>query len=198
MDIGDFIFFSHSIDRFPFSRNRHIYAVFAVIAGRFFGELMVYPLLDFGHVRPQFNGFFTWCLQDYSMVRGFVWLLTQKQLRSGDKRRESDIRLKLLETQLEPHMLFNTLANLRALIKTNPDQAVKMLDHSVNFLRATVNESRVSLHTMSTEFKRLADYLDLMQIRMGSRLNYALNLSPELDGHPISPFLLQPLVGNTI
>ncbi len=73
-----------------------------------------------------------------------------------------------------------------------------MLDHSVNFLRATVNGSRVPLHTLEKEFDRLGEYLDLMKIRMGSRLKYTLDLPPELDCHLIPPFLLQPLVENAI
>lgn len=198
VDLGDFVLFSHSIERFPFSKKRHIYLVFAVIAAQFLGEILVYPFLDFGQVRTQFKGFWTWCLITIVMISVFIWAVTQNKFRTEDKRRESDIRLKLLETQLEPHMLFNTLANLRALINTDPVQATKMLDHSVSFLRATVNGSRVSLHTLGTEFERLGDYLDLMKIRMGSRLKYTLDLPPELDGHLIPPFLLQPLVENAI
>lgn len=107
-------------------------------------------------------------------------------------------RLKLLETQLEPHMLFNTLANLRVLISTNPAQAQTMLDHLIEYLRATLGASRTSSQPLQDEFDRLADYLALMAVRMGPRLRYTLSLPPELAQHPVPSLLLQPLVENSI
>ncbi len=117
----------------------------------------------------------------------------------GEARRHADeARLKLLETQLEPHMLFNTLANLRALIGTDPRQAQEMLDHMIAYLRATLNGSRATTHSLEAEFERLRDYLELMSIRMGPRLQYSLQLPPELARHPVPTLLLQPLVENSI
>lgn len=74
----------------------------------------------------------------------------------------SEARLKLLETQLEPHMLFNTLANLRALIGTDPQRAQQMLDHMIDYLRATLGASLSPTHPLQAEFDRLRDYLELM------------------------------------
>ncbi len=117
----------------------------------------------------------------------------------GEARRHADeARLKLLETQLEPHMLFNTLANLRALIGADPRQAQDMLDHMIAYLRATLNGSRSTTHSLEAEFERLRDYLELMSIRMGSRLEYSLQLPPELARYPVPALLLQPLVENSI
>ena len=110
----------------------------------------------------------------------------------------SEARLKLLETQLEPHMLFNTLANLRALIGTDPARAQDMLDRMVAYLRATLNASRATTHTLQAEFDRLRDYLELMAVRMGPRLSYTLDLPLELAQHPVPTLLLQPLVENAI
>lgn len=107
-------------------------------------------------------------------------------------------RLKLLEAQLEPHMLFNTLANLRVLITTDPAQAQTMLDHLIDYLRATLGASRTSSHGLQQEFDRLADYLALMAVRMGARLHYTLALPPALAQHPVPSLLLQPLVENAI
>jgi DNA-binding LytR/AlgR family response regulator len=83
---------------------------------------------------------------------------------------------KLLETQLEPHMLFNTLANLRALIGIDPPRAQVMLDHMNRYLRATLSGSRATAHPLSAEFARLEDYLALMAMRMGPRLGSTLEL----------------------
>jgi two-component sensor histidine kinase len=114
------------------------------------------------------------------------------------QRLAKEARLKLLEAQLEPHMLFNTLANLRALIAVDPQRAQQMLDHMIAYLRATLDASRATTHSLEDEFARLRDYLELMQIRMGSRLSYTLDLPPELAAQRVPTLLLQPLVENSI
>ena len=114
------------------------------------------------------------------------------------QRNATEARLKLLETQLEPHMLFNTLANLRALISTDPPRAIAMLDRLNNYLRMTLSGSRALAHPLSAEFERLADYLELMSVRMGERLRYTLDLPEDLRDTPVPPLLLQPLVENSI
>jgi two-component sensor histidine kinase len=107
-------------------------------------------------------------------------------------------RLKLLESQLEPHMLFNTLANLRVLIGLDPPRAQAMLDRLIAFLRATLAASQQRVHPLATEFERLSDYLQLMAVRMGPRLQFTLDLPEALRQHPVPPLLLQPLVENAI
>ncbi len=110
----------------------------------------------------------------------------------------TEARLKVLETQLEPHMLFNTLANLRVLIGTDPQRAQAMLDRMVAYLRATLGASRTSSHSLQQEFDRLQDYLELMAVRMGPRMHYTLDLPPDLAHCSIPTLLLQPLVENSI
>jgi sensor histidine kinase YesM len=95
-------------------------------------------------------------------------------------------------------MLFNTLANLRALIGADPARAQEMLDHLIAFLRATLAASRQSEHPLCEEFARLDDYLALMRVRMGERLRTSATLPPELASLPVPPLLLQPLVENAI
>ncbi|MBT2325203.1 histidine kinase [Variovorax paradoxus] len=114
------------------------------------------------------------------------------------ERDATDARLKLIETQLEPHMLFNTLANLRVLITTDPPRAVAMLDRLNSYLRVTLSGSRALAHPLSAEFQRLGDYLELMSVRMGARLAYRLELPEDLRDVPVPPLLLQPLVENAI
>ena len=114
------------------------------------------------------------------------------------ERDASEARLRLLQSQLEPHMLFNTLANLRALIGVDPPAAQHMLDRLNAYLRATLNASRATQHPLSAEFARLADYLELMALRMGPRLQVTLDLPDALADVPVPPLLLQPLVENAI
>jgi hypothetical protein len=117
----------------------------------------------------------------------------------GEARRHAgEARLKLLEAQLEPHMLFNTLANLRALIAADPARAQAMLDHVIGYLRATLDASRSTMHPLQAEFDRLQDYLELMAVRMGARLHYELVLPRELAPLRVPTLLLQPLVENSI
>jgi hypothetical protein len=114
------------------------------------------------------------------------------------QRQAAEHQLKLLESQLEPHMLFNTLANLRVLIGLDPPRAQEMLDRLIDFLRVTLDGSRASSHPLSSEFARLADYLALMQIRMGERLQTHFVLPRALADVAVPPMLLQPLVENSI
>ena len=130
----------------------------------------------------------------YSKSRS-AYLLTKV---SEARHQASAARLKLLEAQIEPHMLFNTLANLRALVTTDPAAALHMLDHLNNYLRATLTASRATMHPLQTEFDRLRDYLELMAVRMGPRLRYTLDLPPELAAVSVPALLLQPLVENSI
>lgn len=113
-------------------------------------------------------------------------------------RQASETQLRLLQSQLEPHMLFNTLANLRVLIGLDAVRAQAMLDHLIRYLRATLGASHASLHPLATEFACLDDYLALMAVRMGPRLQVQLHLPDALRQHPVPPLLLQPLVENCI
>jgi sensor histidine kinase YesM len=114
------------------------------------------------------------------------------------QRELADAQLNLVRTQVEPHMLFNTLANLRILISTDRVAAVKMLDHFNDYLRASLNTSRVNSNSLGVEFKMLGDYLEIMKVRMGERLQYQLDLPDALKNFHIPTWLLQPLVENAI
>jgi signal transduction histidine kinase len=137
------------------------------------------------------------------VISGFFVLGFYQRAKAEDLRRQAtEAKLKLLETQLEPHMLFNTLANLRVLIQTDPPRAVAMLDRLGDYLRATLRGSRTDAaagtHTLADECARLGDYLELMAVRMGPRLAFGFDLPADLQAHPVPPLLLQPLVENAI
>lgn len=106
--------------------------------------------------------------------------------------------LRMLQAQIEPHFLFNTLANLDALIASDPARARVMLGHLNDYLRASLAAARNERHTLGDEFALLSDYLELLEIRMGSRLEFALELPAALAVEPLPPMLLQPLVENAI
>jgi len=114
------------------------------------------------------------------------------------QRAAAENQVRLLELQLEPHMLFNMLANLRVLIAMDPARTQLMLDRLIGFLRATLGASRVALHPLEAEFARLGDCLGLMQVRMDHRLETHFELPAELAACQVPPLLLQPLVENAI
>jgi signal transduction histidine kinase len=114
------------------------------------------------------------------------------------ERQIAEARLKLLQSQIEPHFLFNTLANLHALIPSDPARAQRMLDHLNEFLRAALASARKEKTTLADEFRLLRDYLEILAIRMGPRLGFRLELPEALAGARLPPMLLQPLVENAV
>ncbi|MEO6662784.1 MAG: histidine kinase, partial [Rubrivivax sp.] len=125
-------------------------------------------------------------------------LATARALAQAAQRQAAENQLRLLQSQLEPHMLFNTLANLRVLIGLDAERAQAMLDHLIAFLRTTLAASRADTQPLSVEFNHLSDYLALMAVRMGPRLQVRLSLPTELADVPVPPLMLQPLVENSI
>ncbi|MGA7986662.1 MAG: histidine kinase, partial [Burkholderiales bacterium] len=106
--------------------------------------------------------------------------------------------LRMLQAQIEPHFLFNTLANLDALIASDPARAREMLGHLNDYLRGSLAAARSERHTLGEEFALLSGYLELLAIRMGPRLAFTLDLPSALAPEPLPPMLLQPLVENAI
>ena len=107
-------------------------------------------------------------------------------------------QMRMLQAQIEPHFLFNTLANIQSLIGRAPDKASLMMDNFIAYLRETLSASRAQEGTVQQEFALLRHYLDLIKIRMADRLQYTLSLAPGLEMAPMAPMLLQPLVENAI
>jgi len=95
-------------------------------------------------------------------------------------------------------MLFNTLANLRALIGHDTDQAIEMLDRLDSLLRETLKSSRSTHHALAHELTVLEDYLALMKVRMGERLSYSFNIAEASRRIQVPALILQPLVENAI
>ncbi|MCU6435603.1 histidine kinase [Undibacterium sp. Jales W-56] len=122
----------------------------------------------------------------------------EKARNAAIERQAMQAQLQLLQAQIEPHMLFNTLANLQGLIAIDPHRAQYMLEQLILYLRASLNSSRNDKTTLQQEFRLMHAYLELLAIRMGKRLSYDIVLPPELQGIEIAPMLLQPLVENAI
>lgn len=115
---------------------------------------------------------------------------------------EADLRLTVLQAQVEPHFLFNTLASVRSLVTTDPQRASQTIDALAQHLRATLPKMRaatgVAQSTLGEQFAICASYLELMKVRLGERLRVEIRLPAELHDVPFPPLLLISLVENAI
>ncbi|MEO8153707.1 MAG: histidine kinase [Rhizobacter sp.] len=125
-------------------------------------------------------------------------LAQEATARSEAQRLAVESQLRLLRAQLEPHMLFNTLANLRSLVREDVERAESMIDQLIVYLRSALVASQTESVTLGREFAQLRAYLDIMSLRMGPRLAYRLDLPAALEETAVPPMLLQPLVENAI
>jgi sensor histidine kinase YesM len=125
--------------------------------------------------------------------------LRAAELRKLEAERSSlEAQLKMLQAQIEPHFLFNTLANVTALIGADPALARRLLDRLIIYLRATLARTRAGQTTFADEIGLLRAYLDICRIRMGERLSYTFDVPENLLARPFPPMLLQPLVENAV
>ena len=125
--------------------------------------------------------------------------LAQERERATRREREAvAANLRALQAQIEPHFLYNTLANVASLIEPEPQTARRMLESFIRFLRASLAATRTETTTLGAEAELLRAYLDVLQVRMGARLRYAIEVPAELRSVAIQPMLLQPLVENAI
>lgn len=126
-------------------------------------------------------------------------MLAREKIRSlSTEKQLVEARLHLLQAQIEPHFLFNTLANVVSLIEPAPAKARLMLENFIAYLRGSLAASRSVQGTFEQEVKLLGHYLDLLKIRMGDRLRYTLDVEPSIMAEPLAPMLLQPIVENAI
>jgi sensor histidine kinase YesM len=109
-----------------------------------------------------------------------------------------EAELKLMQAQVEPHFLFNTLASVQFLTETDPPMAGLMLGHLLSYLRSAVPQLRSGSTTLGQEVELARAYLSIMQMRMGARLKFAIDLPVSLQSHPFPPMMLMSVVENAI
>lgn len=114
------------------------------------------------------------------------------------ERREAEARLKLLQGQIEPHFLFNTLANVVSLIDADPQRARLMLESFIDYLRASLGGLRRDDHTLAQELVLIEAYLRIVGLRMDERLHWQIDVPDALRSQPLPALLLQPLVENAV
>ena len=114
------------------------------------------------------------------------------------ERRASDAQLRLLQGQIEPHFLFNTLAGVIALIEHDAPKARQTLQAFTDYLRASLATLRRDEATLAQELDLAEQYLLLMQARMEDRLRFSIDAEPAARQALLPPLLLQPLVENAV
>jgi len=146
----------------------------------------------------------------FAVIGSIVFLLTERIHKLDDEvrqrrlaeeaqaRRESEAHLKLLQAQIEPHFLFNTLANVASLIEVDPPRARRLLDRLNDWLRIALARTRNDQSSLGDELTLLANWLEILSERFGSRLNWTFTVDDELRRLPFPPMLLQPLLENAI
>ncbi len=125
--------------------------------------------------------------------------LEEQQLRRmSAEQKLVETQLRMLQAQIEPHFLFNTLANVISLIDKEPQSAKNVLQHLTRSLRLSLERSREDVSTLEQEAEMLRDYLSIFKMRLGPRLDFIIEIPDELLTLPFPPMLLQPLVENAI
>jgi sensor histidine kinase YesM len=109
-----------------------------------------------------------------------------------------ETELRVLQAQIEPHFLFNTLSNVIGLIARDPDAARRTLEHLTTLLRATLDRTRAARTTLGEELLLVRAYLEIQRLRMGDRLRFRINGLDDFRQTPLPPLLLQPLVENAV
>jgi len=116
----------------------------------------------------------------------------------GLKRQLAEAQLKMMQAQVEPHFLFNTLASVDYLIETDPARASTMQKNLIQYLRAALPQMREGSTTLGKELALVRSYLEILKVRMEDRLQFAITVPQGLMSAQFPPMVLQSLVENAI
>jgi len=182
-------------------------AVPAVVLGFYFSTVS-YDAPPFWDVPERMNGFLilsslgtlvaSWVAMG-ALVRQRDALVLQGERARGELKRQAlDAQLRLLQAQVEPHFLFNTLANVQALVDAGSPQASPVLASLVAYLRAAVPRLAEPQNRLGQEVEMVRAYLALMQMRLPDRLQFSVDVAPGLEGLSCPPMTLLTPVENAV
>jgi signal transduction histidine kinase len=109
-----------------------------------------------------------------------------------------EAQLQLMQAQVEPHFLFNTLANVQHLVETDAPSASRVLDSLIQYLRAALPQMREGATNLGREVDMARAFLEIHRVRMGSRLDFAIEVPEALECRAFPPMMLISLVENAI
>ena len=146
-----------------------------------------------------------WTLMTYSTIVGLGYALGYYREARARAVKEAHLetqlaqaRLKTLESELQPHFLFNTLHAISTLIHTSPDSADRMISRLSDLLRLTFDRSGAARISLQEELEFLGKYLEIEQTRFQDRLSVSYDVDPETLDAEVPRLILQPLVENAI
>ncbi len=174
---------------------------FGLMGRNFLMNLAMYPRASMGLLIVGLFGCALWVMVMEGQTRKLRAEANEASARATEQAlqaKASQAELRALQAQIEPHFLFNTLANVQALVDYEPEKAKRMLEAFIDYLRATLDASRHTSATLADELVLLERYLQVMSVRMGPRLRYHLRVPGDLRALSFAPLLLQPLVENAI
>jgi len=132
------------------------------------------------------------------VAEGRARLEEERTHRLGQQQQLTQAELKLLQAQIEPHFLFDTLSDVLQSVDARPDGAKRMLLNLASYLRASLQRTRAGATTLREELDLVRAYLEIQAERLGTRLAYRIDCPEDLGGLPLPPLLLQPLVENAL
>jgi signal transduction histidine kinase len=127
-----------------------------------------------------------------------VELETERRRGAEAARSQAVAEMALLQAQIEPHFLFNTLAHVYSSVQQDPATGKAMLEHLIRYLRGTLRRTRASTCRLAEERELVESLLAIASIRLGSRLRYEITMADAVRDARLPSLLLQPLVENSI
>jgi hypothetical protein len=118
--------------------------------------------------------------------------------RLSSEKQAIEANLRLLQAQIEPHFLFNTLSNILSLLDTDLKKGRSMLMDLTRYLRTSLSKTRGDTTTLGQEMEMIEAYLNIFKVRMEDRLRYRIDMPNDIKDRPFPPMLVQPLVENAI
>ncbi|WP_207434183.1 sensor histidine kinase [Sabulibacter ruber] len=146
---------------------------------------------------------FAWLMLLFIVLQNWLWFYARDKQEAEDRKAATEklareAELFNLRQQLQPHFLFNSLNSISALVKTQPDQAKKMVQQLSDFLRGTLRKDDQTMVPLADELQHLQIYLDIEKVRFGHRLQTAVEYQEESLKLSLPYLLLQPIVENAI
>ena len=149
-----------------------------------------------------------WLLTGGLLVFVYVRLRSERRARAAFARAELErsvasrqllaTRLATMQAQVEPRFLFNTLKHVDDLYESDEEAGERMLDHLIDYLRTALPQLRGDASTVGREMHLADVYLNILKMRMGSRLQVAFDVAPDVATMPLAPMLLLPLIDNAV
>ncbi len=126
-------------------------------------------------------------------------LIQRERIKRLSSEKEAlEAKLRLLQAQIEPHFLFNTLSNVLSLIDRDPLKGKSMLTDLIRYLRTSLSRTLPDKTTLDQEIEIIRAYLSIQKVRMGERLRFAIDVPDTIRLRAFPPMLLQPLVENAV